>query len=131
MSEARFGFPPVESVPKGAPREIAPAVDVSLKHWHAGSQCLSDWRAPELKKLRRLVDKVQSLTPAQLRADPGLGWKPHKGPAARGFSRPASLSKDIGLCELRVDGKARVHGALFDATFYLVWLDRAHAVFPD
>jgi len=125
-----FAFPPPDAEPGGIDGPLR-SVSVSLRHWHSGSQCLSDWRQPELKKLRKLVEKVQSLTPAQVRNDPGLGWKPHRGPAARGFSRRGSLSRDIDLCELRIDGKGRVHGALFDGTFFLVWLDRSHAVFPD
>jgi hypothetical protein len=86
--------------------------------------------ARQLQHLRKLIDKVQGLTPSQVKTDPGLQWKAHKGPAAIGFARPASLSRDVPLCEMRVGGKARVHGALIDTTFYLVWLDRVHAVFP-
>lgn len=106
-------------------------VSVSLRYWHSGSQCLSDWQRGELSKLRKLIDKVQDLSATQVRTDPGLQWKLHKGPTARGFARPTALSRDIDLCELRVDQKARVHGALVNDTFYLVWLDRSHAVFPE
>ncbi|WP_407667392.1 MAG6450 family protein [Microvirga lotononidis] len=106
-------------------------VSISLKYWHSGAQCLSDWQHKELANLRKLIDKVQGLTPSQIKNDNGLYWKQHKGPPARGFSRPSALSKDIELCELRVSGKARVHGAIFENTFYLVWLDRVHEVFPD
>lgn len=81
--------------------------------------------------MRKLIDKVQGLTPNQIRSDPGLIWKKHLGAVARGFARPAALSKEIEMCELRVDSKARVHGAIFDGVFYLVWLDRLHAVFPE
>jgi hypothetical protein len=105
-------------------------VSVSLKYWHSGSECLSGWQRTELTKLRKLIDKVQSLSPAEIRNDPGLHWKLHKAPAARGFSRPQALSKDIQLCELRVDGKSRIHGVLLESIFYLVWLDRSHGVFP-
>lgn len=132
MGKDKFRLPAGEDPPAGMViKEPGAFVSVSLKYWHSGSQCLSDWQRGELLKLRKLVDKVQGLTPSQVKNDAGLKWKAHKGPAARGFARPSALSKDIDLCELRVDSKARVHGALFDGTFYLVWLDRSHEVFPD
>lgn len=132
MSKGKFRLPTGDEQPPGLVLKAAEVhVAVSLKYWHSGSQCLSEWQRGELAKLRRLIDKVQGLTTSQVKNDAGLQWKAHKGPAARGFSRPTALSKDIDLCELRVDGKARVHGALFDGTFYLVWLDRSHEVFPD
>jgi hypothetical protein len=105
-------------------------VSVSLKYWHSGTQCFSDWQSKELKRLTRFIDRAQSLTASQIKTDPGLIWKTHRGPAARGFSRPSSLSEDIPLTELRVSDKARVHGAMIDQTFFLVWLDRNHQCFP-
>lgn len=132
MSKSGFRMPVADDQPQGmALRSVEQKVSVSLKYWHSGSQCLSDWQRGELSKLRKLIDKVQGLSTTQVRTDPGLQWKPHKGPAARGFARPTALSRDIDLCELRVDQKARVHGALLNDTFYLVWLDRSHAVFPE
>jgi hypothetical protein len=107
------------------------SVSISLKYWHSRSQCISEWQKSELTKLRSFVEKVQQLTPSELRTDSGLGWKPHKGDAAAGFARPKGLSREVDLCELRVDKKSRVHGALLDTTFFLVWLDRSHAVFPE
>lgn len=108
-----------------------PEITISLRYWHSNSQCLSDWQAKELKKLAKIIGKAQELTAIQLKSDQSLGWKLHSGPAkGHGFSRPTKLSKDIKLSELRVDNKARIHGALIDDTFFLVWLDRGHEVFP-
>lgn len=92
---------------------------------------MSEWQRGELQALRKFIDKAQGLTIAQLRNDPGLQLKGHKGKAASGFSRPKELSKEISLSELRVTGRARVHGALLNNVFYLVWLDRGHDVFPE
>ncbi|WP_156629631.1 hypothetical protein [Methylobacterium sp. Leaf85] len=124
-----------EEKDEGDSLEVASAnakkVTISMQYWHSGSECISEWQRPELKKLAKLINKVQGFTEASLKADPGLGWKLHSGPAkGGGFSRPTYLSKDIELSELRVDGKSRVHGALIDDIFFLVWLDRGHAVFP-
>ena len=119
----------------GEPQQAASEpelVVVSLRYWHTGSQCLSEWQHKELKKLRSLIDKVQGLSPDEVRTDPGIAWKLHAGPPkGKGFSRPKELSADVPLGEMRVSVKARVHGALFDSTFFLVWLDRNHEVFPE
>jgi hypothetical protein len=108
------------------------AVSVSLKYWHSSSQCVSEWGRDELKKLRRFIEKIQSMSWAQIKADGGLGYCLHKGPPkGHGFSRPTSLSKDHTLIEMKVGGKSRVHGVENNDLFFLVWLDRNHAVFPD
>jgi len=117
-------------VKSGSPKAESP-LSVSLKYWHSKSQCISFWQKSELEKLTKCVDKIQSLTASTLKNDPGLYWKLHHGPAASGFSRPAALSRDITLCEVRVASKARLHAAIFDSTFFLVWLDRNHEVFPE
>ena len=107
-------------------------VSISLKYWHSGSQCISRWQRGELERLRKFIDKAQGLTAKEIITDPGFYWKAHKGPAkGSGFSRPSQLSKEISLCELRVSSSSRVHGVLLDNTFFLVWLDRVHEVFPE
>ena len=122
--------------PKAAPLDVTsdranPTISVSLKYWNGGSECLSAWGKDELKKLRRFIERVQSLTWAQIKVDSGLGYGVHKGPPkGHGFSRPLDLSKDQSLIEMKVTGKARVHGVETDDTFFLVWLDRNHGVFP-
>jgi hypothetical protein len=130
MTVNKFKLPSIDEGAQAVTLEKKQPVTISMKYWHSGSECLSSWQRGELQHLRKLIDKVQGFTPSQIKNDPGLQWKAHKGPAAAGFSRPVSLSKDVPLCEMRVGGKARVHGALIDSTFYLVWLDRVHAVFP-
>jgi hypothetical protein len=106
-------------------------VSVSLKYWHTRSQCISEWQRRELEGLRKFVDKIQGLTWAQIKADTGLKYQTHKGATGHGFSRPQNLSKDVALFELRLSGRARVHGAEVNDVFYLVWLDRNHDVFPE
>ena len=108
-----------------------PTVAVSLRHWHSGAECISCWQRNDLEKLRKLIDKIQGMTTTKIRNDIGLEHKLHRTSPAKGFPRPSGLSKDIPLCELRVTGKARVHGALHQDIFYLVWLDRNHNVFPN
>lgn len=103
---------------------------ISLKYWHAGSQCLSAWQPSELKKLRKFIDTIQVLSRDGLGTG-GIQAKPHKGTTGAGFARPSSLSKDLAMFEMRIDQKARVHGVFQHDIFFLVWLDRNHAVFPE
>lgn len=106
-------------------------VEINLKHWHSGCQCISEWQPKDLKAFRKFIDKAQGLTPSAMRADPGLEYELHKGlPKGHGFSKPTSIPKDITLAEMKVSGKARVHGFLRENQFYLIWLDRSHEVFP-
>lgn len=110
----------------------ATPISISLKYWHSGSQCISKWQRAELEKLRKFIDKTQGMTVKQITTDPGLYWKAHKGPPkGSGFSRPAALSQEITLCELRLSSASRVHGVFLGDTFFLVWLDRTHDVFPE
>jgi hypothetical protein len=107
-----------------------PNLHVSLKYWHAPSQCLSAWQPRELKKLRKFIETIQSFPREELGTG-GLQPKIHKGKTSSGFALPTALSKDLAMYELRVDQKARVHGAFQNDVFFLVWLDRSHAVFPE
>jgi len=104
---------------------------VSLKYWQTKAECISDWQKGDLAKFSRAVDKIQTLTLAKMKADSGLYWKPHAGKAAHGFSRPSELSDDVNLFEVRVASKARLHAAVVDNVFFLIWLDRNHGVFPE
>lgn len=113
--------------------EAPPAenVAISLRYWHSRSECLSEWNAADLKRLRKFIDKLQGMTWAQIKLDGGFGYTIHKGPPGAGFSRPPSLSQDQAMIELKVSDRARVHGAESENTFFLVWLDRGHRVFPN
>ena len=104
---------------------------VSLKYWHSRSQCFSEWQKNELKHLTKLIDKVQELTEISVKTDAGLKWKTHKGPPVGQFSKPTSLPTEHVIGELRANQKARVHGFLHQGTFFVVWLDRKHEVFPE
>lgn len=123
--------PPDVPSPKVTIDEPPPVVSVSLKHWHSSSECVSEWGRDDLKRLRKFVEKIQCMSWPQIKADGGLDYCLHKGaPKGHGFSKPASISRDQSMVEMKVGGKARVHGVETEDTFFLVWLDRNHAVFP-
>lgn len=80
-----------------------------------------------------MIGKVRNYDPIVLRAHASL-CAMHKGRPGEGrFSRPPEVSEDIPLFELKVDpsNKLRVHGFFVQATFFLIWLDREHACFPE
>jgi hypothetical protein len=123
--------PPSSQQPNVTLDHTAQPVSISLKYWHPNVECLSDWGKEDLKRLRKFIEKVQSMSWAQIKTDGGLGYQVHKGPPkGRGFSRPSALSQDQPMIEMKVTQKARVHGVGSTDTFFLVWLDRNHAVFP-
>ena len=107
-------------------------VSISLKHYRREAECFSDWSGPELKKFALTIGKLGQLPVAQLRGHKAL-CAPHRYDAAAArFSWPDALSRDLALYEIKVDpsNKARIHGVFKGAVFFLIWLDRHHAVFP-
>lgn len=135
------GFKIKEEAPKTTPIDLEKSnlesktegVSISLKYYRKETECFSDWQAGELKKFSATVAKI-----AQIEADRLKGYKPlcepHKHePAAARFSRPEKLSEDLNFFEIKVDpsNAARVHGVFVGSVFFLVWLDREHAVFPE
>ena len=107
-------------------------VSISLKYYRKDSECFSAWQSSELKKFSAALEKISGQTAKDLKSYKPLCVK-HKGPpAAKRFSRPDSLSEDLDFYEIKIDAsnKARVHGVFVDSIFFLVWLDRQHAVFP-
>ena len=108
-------------------------VSVSLKYFRSGTECFSDWNSAELKKFSTTVGKVKKFTAKQLTGYKALCDRHKYAPAEDRFARPDELSEDLSFYELKVDpsNKARVHGVFVGSVFFLVWLDRAHAVFPE
>lgn len=108
-------------------------VSISLRYYKKSCECFSDWKKDELKKFSATIDKLSKYSISQLK-----GHKPlcdsHKGPPAEGrFSVPDKISPDQLFHEIKVDpsNKLRVHGFFSGPVFFLVWLDREHACFPE
>jgi len=111
---------------------VQAGVSISLRYYRRQTECFSKWKSSDLKKFGALVDKLRGHNANTLTGSKLCSM--HKGPPAQDrFALPESLSPDLTLHELRVDqsNKARIHGVLWGETFFLVWLDRNHAVFPE
>lgn len=107
-------------------------VSISLRYYRRQAECFSKWKSGDLRKFSGLIEKLRGHNARTLTGSKLCSM--HKGPPAEAkFALPDSLSPDLTLHELRVDqsNKARIHGILWGETFYLVWLDRNHAVFPE
>jgi hypothetical protein len=115
----------LESAPEG--------VSISLKYYREETECFSAWQSGEMKKFSATIKKISSIPASQLK-----GYKPlcvpHKNsPAEARFVPHDKLSEDLSFFELKVDpsNKARAHGVFVGSVFFLVWLDRLHAVYPE
>jgi hypothetical protein len=98
---------------------------VNFRYFQQRYQCLSDWQKDELKYLATWMAKQATKTVSQITSVTQT-CHAHKGKK----TLPASVSPDVRLYGLDVTAGARVHGFFTDNTFYLVWLDRSHAIHP-
>lgn len=108
-------------------------VSISLKYYRQETECFSQWGAGDLKKFSSTVGKIKQLTAEKLKGYKPL-CEPHKNdPAEKRFSRPSALSEDLSFFEIKVDpsNAARIHGVFVGSVFFLVWLDKDHAVYPE
>lgn len=137
----RSNFQFKEDLPKQTPLDIEKTklssadegISISLKYYRKETECFSDWQKGELKKFSAIGHKISGQTALKLKAYKPLCEK-HKGPPAEArFARPDNLSEDLELYEIKVDpsNKARIHGVFVNSIFFMIWLDRNHAVFPE
>lgn len=111
---------------------------VNLKYYWPKFQCFSEWSTDELRAFSAFCRKLTGLqwpeiykSGGALGHKTGVGYTPHKNidklpdnPELKDFS------PDLTWFELRVDGASRVHGFRAKEAFFLVFLDREHAIYP-
>ena len=131
IAEDEIHLTPID-MEKGKLASDTEGVSISLKYYRDETECFSEWQAGELKKFSATIKKVSQMTASILK-----GYKPlcvpHKNdPAEKRFARPDKLSEEFKFFEIKVDpsNKARIHGVFVGSVFFLVWLDRLHAVYP-
>ncbi|WP_154654880.1 hypothetical protein [Solimonas variicoloris] len=116
---------------------------IALKYYDYGWQCLSAWEKDELKAFSSFSEKLGQVTWQKIFESGGsLGKKTGFGYTKLDEAKIAQsaathikkvkdkISADINIFELRVSGDMRVVGFRAKETFFLVLLDRAHAVCP-
>jgi hypothetical protein len=111
---------------------------IVLKYYRPDHQCFSEWTKPELKNLSSFIKKLGNATWQDITASggnnkSGFGYTRHKNVNSLPHcckSVRDIISEDIQFFELRVSRKSRVHGFKVNEAFFLVLLDRNHAVYP-
>lgn len=106
---------------------------VALKYYRPDHECFSEWTAGELRSFSDLCRKMCSATwPMIYRSGgssgnkTGFGYTPYEVDRIPDPRLPIAISEDVNWFELRVGGKARVHGFRAGQAFFLVFLDRNH-----
>ncbi|NCP23888.1 MAG: hypothetical protein GW854_07050 [Erythrobacter sp.] len=107
-------------------------VTLSLAHYRPETECLSTWSRVDLKCFVGAMEKMRNMDVSQLRVSSLCS--PHgNDPLPERFTRPAGIGNDHRMHKIRVDrsNAARMHGVIDGSVFYLVWLDRKHAIDPE
>ena len=129
-------IPTVNAEPaySGSTNHLPPAF--SFLHFDQDSECPSAWASEEIKTLFVRLKVAAGMTWEQVIKSggapgnkTGLGFTPVD---VKKCSRklPMQLSDDIDLSEIRVSEKARIFGVRNESTYFVIWLDRNHAIFP-
>lgn len=111
---------------------------VSLKYYDPDYECFSAWSKEDLSAFSNFTQNVAQRNWLQIMdtggksgTKVGLGYTLHKShkvlPSSKSLDQ---ISPDIDFFELRVSEKARVHGFRCYSTFFLVWLDCNHQIYP-
>lgn len=135
----KFGIPKHEDRPKvptvhqgpahnGSTDHLAPAF--SFLHFDRGAECASIWAGDEMRSLFDTLRVASSRTWRDVRAADGLRFK-LVPPGRCRRALPLSISPDVDLVEMRVTQRARIFGTRVESVFYVIWLDRNHAVLPE
>lgn len=136
---AKFGIPKYEDHPKvptvhhgpahnGSTDHLAPAF--SFMHFDDRVECASTWASDEIRSLFNTLRLASSRTWRDVHASSGLNFKLIP-PGQCKRTLPSTISPDADLAEMRVTKKARIFGARVESVFYVIWLDRNHAVVPE
>jgi hypothetical protein len=115
---------------------------VVLKYFQKDWQCFSDWDKDELANFSSFLSTLSGHTWESVyksggkgSSKVGLGYTQYRVNDMKAGDTYVKkvltcVSEDINLFELRVSRKMRVHGFQCGAAFFLILLDREHAVFP-
>lgn len=111
---------------------------VNLRYYWPDHECLSSWDANSLKAFSAFCRKLCQSKWTDIYKSAGssghktgFGYTPHKDIRVLP-SNPelASFSPDLTWFELRVGQESRVHGFRAQDSFFLVFLDNQHKIYP-
>lgn len=127
----------IESELLGISSEEKEKAYVALKYFDDGFECFSKWTRDEMKAFTDFVRKINGMSWNQIyqtgrrKNKTGFAYTVHTNREKLPNSKVLDgISEDINFFELRVNQKARVHGFRIKSTFFLVWLDREHSIYP-
>jgi hypothetical protein len=135
-----FDLPSYKNGSREAPLDKNPYV--VLKYFQKDWECFSDWGKDELTQFSNFLTTLSGHTWNSVYKSAGkgsnkagLGYTPYQVTDMKNGSSYvekvlSNLSPDIGLIELRVSQKMRVHGFQSQSAFFMILLDREHRVFP-
>lgn len=111
---------------------------VYLKYYDYRFECFSDWEKDELKQFSQFIEKMRKTTWTNIYKSggksgnkTGFGYTVHKDTnVLPNQDLVELLSEDVTFFELRIKDKIRVHGFRSKSAFCLIWLDRAHRIYP-
>ncbi len=112
-------------VAKTIPSEPDNKIGVNLRYFQKSHECFSAWIKEDLKAFSGWIEKMAARTESQITSTTKT-CHAHKGKTK---SLPPEVSPEVKMYGLDVGAKARVHGFFVGSQFYLVWLDRTHAIF--
>lgn len=125
---SRIPSPSIE--PKISTNKETPLL--SFESFDFNHQCPSEWQSDEIKSLFQMFNKICKMTWLEILNTggksgnkTGLGFTEIEPDP---FKRPNDLSPDVTISELRVTKKARVFGARYGRTYYIIRLDRNHEI---
>lgn len=118
------------------PREENP--HINLKYFDKNFECFGAWQTEELKAFSGFIEKFNQTnwtdickSSGKAGNKSGFGMTYHKDRKKLPLTTILDeISPDIKFFELRVNQKARVHGFRSVSSFFLVWLDRNHKIYP-
>ena len=139
-AKRRWGIKATQELPSVENVSQAPTIQnpvkISFKYIEAGEKfCLCHYEKQEAKNVMDCLRKLTTIPWIQVLQSggghkSGLAFTPYKDGDLREVKRPPTLSKEISISSVRASEKSRVWGAYFDHTYYILWFDRNHKIYP-
>lgn len=108
--------------------------NINLKYFDSKFQCFSEWDKDELILFSEFISKFKNSnwvsifkSGGSIGSKTGFGMTYHKDDKMKS---KLNISEEIKCFELRINKTIRLHGFRSASSFFLVYLDRNHKLFP-